>query len=310
MISPIYLDRAHHLIMDEWAWDFAYDHWNVQALEETLFWYAATGQAISHESTAERFWSKISRGRVRDLPPAAQERWTDIKKIVPKLRALDPKTAFGWFMNRHSRQAWEMLQEIKYVGPKIASWVLRDLSYLRDYATDLGDLRVDDGYPERKRDLAWFEKLPIREQALFQPLDRWVIRGAQDYGIIPASLTIERVQQDLDRYVETATTVTSWARTQTLEPRDLNVYFYLTGVDSMRRDGICCSIAEGAEVWWCYDGGDCVDPEQDWLSGRVVKCTLTDATVRIEGQLRDPKTGKPIKEKDFSVRLDLLRLEE
>jgi hypothetical protein len=90
-----------------WTWDFAYDRWDVDALAETLFWYAASGQAISHESTTERWWTEISRGHVRDLPPAARERWADIQRIAPKLRGLDPAAAFGWFLNGRSRRAWE-----------------------------------------------------------------------------------------------------------------------------------------------------------------------------------------------------------
>jgi hypothetical protein len=308
MISPTYLDRAHHYLMDVSTWDFAYDRWDVTALEETLFWYAASGQTTSHESTSERWWSEIRRGRVDEIKSVARERWADIRRIAPRLRALDAEEAFGWFLNGRSRQAWDLLQEIKYVGPKIASWMLRDLSFLRDYATDTGALRVKTGYPERNRHTAWFWNLPIEEQALFLPLDRWVIRGAHEYAIIPASMTIERIQGNLDCYVDAATTMASWARGRNLEPRDLDVYFYLTGIESLRRDGIS-PVAEGDDVWWCYDGGDCLDPDQDWLAGKAVKCAPTEVTVRVEGQLCDPETGALIAEQYIPIPLDRVRPE-
>lgn len=104
-----------------------------------------------------------------------------------------------------------------------------------------------------------------------------MIREAQKQGIIPASTTVERIQGNADRYVEAAVAIVSWARGRDLEPRDLDVYWYLTGTESLRPDGIC-RIAEGDDVWWCYDGGDCVDPKQDWLGGTVVKCALPRRT--------------------------------
>jgi hypothetical protein len=310
MVSPTYLDRAHNYMMDTWTWDFAYERWDVGALKEMLFWFAASGQAISHESTTEEWFKEIQLGRVRGIKAhAARERWADIEAVVPALRSLDEKAAFGWFGKGRSREAWQMLQNIKYVGPKIASWLLRDLSFLRDYATDTGGTAATYSYPARNRNAAWFRELPVQDQALFLPLDRWVIRGAQDYGIVSRSLSIGRIQSHLDRYVEAASAIVSWAHRNDLEPRDLNVYFYLTGTESLGRDGTC-PIAEGDSVWWCYDGTDRVDSEQDWLEGEVVQCTPTEATVRIEGQLQDLRTRKPISEQRISIPCDLLRVEE
>jgi hypothetical protein len=296
-------------MMDVWTWEFAYDYWTVENLEEALFWYAASGQAISHESTTERWWTQISRGRLREVAPAARARWNDIREIAPKLRALDVKTAFGWFLDGRARRAWDLLREIKYVGPKIASWVLRDLSFLRDYATDLGGLRVDIGYPECHRVTRWFSTLPVQEQALFLPLDRWAIRAAHEHGILPASMTIEHVQGNLDHYLEAVIATATWARSQNLDPRDLNVYFYLTGEGSLRSDGIC-PLTEKLDVWWCYNDADRVNLEQDWLEGSITKLTATEATVHLKGQLRDARTGLPIAEQDRQVPLDRLRPDE
>ena len=94
-----------------------------------------------------------------------------------------------------------------------------------------------------------------------------------------------------------------------LDARDLDVYLYCTGVESLRVDGRC-PVAEGDEVWWCYDGGDCVDPKQDWLLGRIIKCAPTDAIVRVENQLRHPKSHVPIPEQYLPVPLDRLRPDE
>jgi hypothetical protein len=70
-------------------------------------------------------------------------------------------------------------------------------------------------------------------------------------------------------------------------------------------------VAEGDDVWWCYDGGNCVDdPSKDWLGGKVVKCTPSEAIVRVEGQLRDPNTHAPIGEQYIPVPLDRLRPDE
>jgi hypothetical protein len=309
MILPIYLDRAHNYMMDTWTWDFAYEEWNVTALEETLFWYAASGQPISHESTTERWWEQISRGRDRDIPPAARERWADIQHIAPKLRAIDTKTAFGWFLGGHTREAWDLLQKIKYVGPKIASWILRDLSWLRDYATDVESFRVNIGYPERNRDDSWFRSLPVQDQALFLPLDRWVIRATHRHRILPPSMTMEHIQSDAERHIQAATEIASWARAHNHEPRDLNAYFYLVGSEALQNDGLC-PIDDGADVWWCYDGSDLVYRSRDWLGGNVVKHTQADATVCVRKQLRDPETHSIIGEKCIQVPLDRLRLDE
>jgi hypothetical protein len=151
VITSTYISRAHNYMMDVNTWDYAYDRWDVAALEEALFWFAASGQPIAQDSATERWWDLIRRGRVRTIEASApRERWTGIKQQVPLLRALDQHEAFGWFLHGRTRRAWEMLQEIKYVGPKIASWLLRDLSFLRDYAADTGDLSVKYSYPERR----------------------------------------------------------------------------------------------------------------------------------------------------------------
>jgi hypothetical protein len=310
MISSLCLNRTHSYYMDTWAWEFAYPRWNVAALQETLFWYAASGQAISHESTTARWWKLIKTGRAREIDaPPARKRWADIQRIAPELRAIDTRSAFGWFLSERSREAWEVIQKVKYVGPKIASWLLRDISLLRDYATENGDHRAQYSYPERRRDSAWFTKLRDEEQAVFQPLDRWVIRGAQALRIIPHSATIERVQGNCERYLETASAIASWARAHARDARDVNIYWYLTGSKTLTEDGLCPARSRD-EVWWCYEGADRVNRNRDWLIGNVVKRGLVETVVSVKKQLRDPRTRAVIQEKHIAVPHELLRWDE
>lgn len=122
------------------------------------------------------------------------------------------------------KRAWHTLDEIAYVGPKIASWILRDLSFLRDYSDDTGRFQVR---YRNERDAAWFGRLSVPQQALFVPLDRWVIRGAKSRGVLPKNAQVSVIQVNQRKYLEAAERVARWARTERLDPRDVDVYLYL-----------------------------------------------------------------------------------
>ena len=231
-IRPYILELAHQYIMETWVWYFDYEKWSVAALRETLFWYAATGQAIGHETTTERWMRAIKLRRTHSLPRPARKRWKGILETTPRLRGLAP-SPLGWFTdNGNATDAWRQLQEIAYVGPKIASWVLRDLSFLRDYSDDVAH-RVK--YHYNNRDSSWFRKLPTDQQALFVPLDRWVIRGAKRRGALPNSARIAAIQGNEERYRAAAERIVRWAKQQKLDPRDVDVYLYLEGIFGLWR---------------------------------------------------------------------------
>jgi hypothetical protein len=212
--------------MENWVWEFAYENWRVPELKETLFWYANTGQAISHEETTARWIREIKAHGSSRLPRPPRRRWTSITEIAPRLRAA-ATTAFGWFTGGQAIQAWRDLDKIAYVGPKIAAWILRDLSFLRDYSVDTGKVRVR---YKSHRDPSWFRRLPISQQAVFLPLDRWVIRGAKKRGVLPATARMSVIQGDSDAYLEAATCLVRAARNEGLDPRDVDVYLYLAGL--------------------------------------------------------------------------------
>jgi hypothetical protein len=122
-------------------------------------------------------------------------------------------------------------------------------------------------------------------------------------------MSISSIQGNWTRSLEAAVAIASWARNDRLDPRDLDAYLYLTGIEELGADGVC-PIANGDSVWWCYEGDDRIDPEQDWLSGEVVKCGRSEVSVRVERQLRDPKTNKPIQERTFAIAPEMIRQDD
>jgi len=231
-VSPQALDLAHSYIMDDWVWDFGYETWRPAALAETIFWFAASGQAISHITTVTGWAAHIKKGQLRRIPQPASDRWRGSQQVATLLCQKAGSTAFGWFTDYDPTEVWEVLQEIKYVGPKIAAWVLRDISLLRDYSTEIGSRRI--AYHDR--DASWFRQLPPEWQAVFLPLDRWVIRGATQLKIVPESLRLERLQNGA-YYREMAGRIASWAGDRHIDPRDLDVYLYLRGTRFLKEDG-------------------------------------------------------------------------
>jgi hypothetical protein len=241
-ISRQALDQAHSYIMDDWVWMFGYETWTRAALAETIFWFAASGQAISREKTTEGWVGRIRKRQ--SVPKPARDRWRGSHEVAALLGQRGGSIAFGWFTDHHPKEAWAALQEIKYVGPKIAAWILRDLSLLRDYSRDLGSRRVE----YRHRDASGFRQFPVDEQAVFLPLDRWVIRSAKRLKIIPRSFRMA-VLQDSGRYCDTARRIASWARERHLDCRDLDVYLYLRGTQLLREDGTT-EVKRRDRVWW------------------------------------------------------------
>ena len=143
-----------------------------------------------------------------------------------------------WFTGRCGSlaAAWPRLDAIPYIGPKIASFIMRDLSLLRDHSDGTGDVAATYKKP---RDHRWFDSLPHEDQALFAPIDTHVRDSAVANG---ASATarkydVQSIQTDAVMHRAVSTEIVRWARTHRFDPRDLDVYWYSVGAENIHEDG-------------------------------------------------------------------------
>lgn len=276
MVKQVWLERAHLYMMNSHTWFWEYDEWNHKALSEFIFWYACAGQAIGKEVVADRWLEAAIHGRLtpRDMPPLRKRVWEAVQDTVPRLLAEGKGGAFRWFSEGNATEAVTILDSIPYIGPKIASWVLRDLSCFKDYARGQGH-QLSVTYDYYKRNSEWFSRVSVAQQAAFLPLDLWVIEGAHAERVIPRSLTQRAIQANRNVYRDTAEKIVRWARERALDPRDLDMYWYLTGIEDLKQDG-SVNVTEDAEVWFRFPTLD----SEDWREGTVVRCGSTSAEVQ------------------------------
>jgi len=142
-----------------------------------------------------------------------------------------------WLAQARVDLAWGTLQEVELIGLKVASWIMRDVSYLTDY--------YDDGSPVRLsyanyRDSRWFRDLGPDGQKYFLPIDRWAFRGAKKVGALSRA-SIRRgfsgLQASRSAYLQAAAEIAEYASQCAVDARDLNTYWYMVGSKWINEQG-------------------------------------------------------------------------
>ena len=159
-----------------------------------------------------------------------QDTWRQAKALSRLISDKERTNPVDWFTGGSGDidKSWQLLDGVKYIGPKIASWLMRDLSLMRDYSDGSG------GREFRCRsniNRSWYKRLPEECQALFLPVDARVHNAAKRCGIggVLKKYATNTIQLDPDLHLEAATQIVRWARKNGFDPRDLDIHWYLTG---------------------------------------------------------------------------------
>jgi len=238
-LRPTWLDSARKAYLDDWLWDkWGFARGWPTHFPEMLLWYSAAGAAFLGEEAADTFVKAASQGHLDLLPERRRATWRAAQRLSQLICTKRTTNPVDWFTGgcKVLERGWKRLDDIPGIGPKIASFLLRDLSFLRDYSDGRGGTIVRYGDRLQRR---WFERLTYEDQALFIPIDRHVHVRARKHL---ASKTIRRldvstIQAAPDLHRTAATEIVAWARARTLDPRDVNMYWYSRGAGNIHKDG-------------------------------------------------------------------------
>ena len=211
--------------------------WGVH-LPEMLLWYRTAGNGALGVEPANTFLRKVQRRRLNLLPPPARRAWEEAKMLAKELCGKQGTNPVDWFTGGCGslERGWARLDAVYSIGPKIASWIMRDLSFMRDYSTGRGGLSVSE---TERRNPRWYRDLPPHDQALFLPIDQRALRGARRCRASRAALrhTLADIQIDGDLHRRVGREIAEWARKRRLDPRELNAYWYMHGSGWINEDG-------------------------------------------------------------------------
>jgi len=222
--------------MDRYLWDYwGYSRWKRHS-SRMLFWYGVAGGPIA-ASNADEYLALVDKGHVRAIPVPKRKLWKSANKLVAAIHRSTGMELVPWLTQARIESAWRRLQEMSFVGPKIASWILRDVSYLLDHSIDQGPswLSYDD-----KRDTKWFRELDLNSRRYFIPIDRHAFRGAKRVGALSAA-SIRRdfsgIQSTWSYYLNAASEIVAFAEKRFNDPRDWSAFWYMNGSKAIDSEG-------------------------------------------------------------------------
>ena len=238
-LKLMWIQNAYTEYVDRWLWDkWGYARGWLQRLPEMLLWYSAAGAAMLSEEVGDGFVKKVRSGHPDLLPGKRRGTWDAAVKLATEICRDQGANPVDWFTGGCGdiEVAWRGLDDIPYVGPKIASFLMRDLSYLRDYSDGQGGMAVSYG---NNIDRRWFHRLMPEDQALFIPIDVYVHTGAIRHRASPSAAKYDAptIQSDPDLHRQVATEIVGWARKLSFDARDLDVYWYSLGAGDIHADG-------------------------------------------------------------------------
>ena len=209
--------------------------WN-EYFTHMVFWHSIAGSAVLGEGAADSLLDDAVAGR--KLPEERRPTWKDSKHLAKEVTETHQTNPVDWFTggNGSIEAGWNRLDDIFNIGPKIASFILRDLSLMRDYSTGKGGVSTE--YRER-RNRKWFENLSLSKQAFFIPIDIYVYEGARKRNVssIFKKHTANEIQMDKSYYREAAESIVSWSRQRGFDPREVDIYWYGVGSGYIDKDG-------------------------------------------------------------------------
>lgn len=234
-LNAEWLRNSYNEYVERWLWQkWGYSNCWAHHFAEMLLWYSAAGAAVLNETAADDFVAKVRRNQVDRLPEARRRNWEGALQLTHELCVKQAVNPVDWYTGACGslEAAWRRLDEIPYIGAKIASFIMRDLSFMRDCLDKGGTYSID-------RDRRWFDRLSAENQALFMPIDVYVHAAAWKHGASQAVKEHDApaIQGDPVLHRQTGTEIVNWARRHGFDPRDLNVYWYSLGAENIRVDG-------------------------------------------------------------------------
>jgi hypothetical protein len=236
-LNPKWVDRAYIAQVDGWLWpEWGYARGWSKRLPEMILWYSAAGSAFLSGAAADSFVESAKSGR--PLPKQRKVILEEARKLSRRICDDLGSNPVDWFTGGCGdlEAAWTTLDDIPGIGPKISSFIMRDLSFMRDYSRGHGGSSVS---YRRSASRRWFDTLPLNVQALFVPIDHHVHAAARRFGVgtLFERHEVGAIQSDPELYRRAATAIVTWCRARHLDPRDVDVYWYATGRGYIRRDG-------------------------------------------------------------------------
>ena len=236
-IKGIYLRRAYDWYvngyLDEYWWISR--NWS-KYLPEMIFRYSIIGNARLGDGAADTFYEKAREGK--RLPRKRHLTLKEASLLTSHICSANESNPVDWFTGKCGcvQMGWKSLDDIVHIGPKIASFIIRDLSFMRDYSNGKGKASV--AYKD-KRDQSWFNNLPYECQGLFLPIDVNVHSGARDNGVstIFKKYDANTMQLRGNLYRKATTDIAIWASKHNFDPRDVNIYWYGIGAGYIDEEG-------------------------------------------------------------------------
>jgi hypothetical protein len=237
-LKSAWLDRAYRVYFDDWLWDewFYLRGWS-RRFPEMILWYSTAGSAALNETAADTFVRTVRAGR--PLPVRRRNTWRDALRLTSTICEEQATNPVDWFTGGCGilERGWWQLDEIFGIGPKIASFIMRDLSFMRDYSVGQGGASVAF---RNRRDSRWFADLSIEDQALFLPVDVYVHEGARRdraSALCMSYADVRDIQADPELHRLAGSEIVRWARKRGFDPRAVNAYWYQVGAEAIRLDG-------------------------------------------------------------------------
>lgn len=207
------------------------------SVTEFIFWHAIAGWALGGDGPADNALETARKGKVRTLGTRSRELWKLIPPAIPPIARRHPDPLM-MLSTEDVETAFSQLDVIKHIGPKIAAFTLRDLSFLRDV---------------REGSVSWFAALPEGRQAYFMPIDVHVYDASRETkaSATAARYALNEIQSDLDLHVTGGLDLVRWARKRRFDPRDVNVFWFSYAREDVDEEGNPTSSARPAAPGRC-----------------------------------------------------------
>lgn len=145
-MAPIrrqWLENAYREYVDKWLckeWGYARG-WNAR-FPEMVLWYAVAGRAGGGNKMADTFVRQVRAGT--PIHPRRRPTWRDAKALTKEICEEHGSNPVDWLIGGCGtpEAAWSRLDEVHGIGSKIASFLMRDLSFMRDYSSGEGGTQV------------------------------------------------------------------------------------------------------------------------------------------------------------------------
>jgi hypothetical protein len=216
------LARCRKAYVDDWLVPM-WPKLDWRKVHEFVFWHAVAGWARGSNAAADHALAAARAGRAGTLGTRSRELWADLQARSPL--ALCHTDPLALLSTPDVLAALTGLDEVKHIGPKIAAFTLRDLSFLRD-ARDGGS--------------RWFGTLPEAWQAAFTPIDRHVYAALLEADASPTAAgarNLSEIQNNRDTHYAVSLELVCWARQRGFDPRDVNVFWFSYGAGDVDEEG-------------------------------------------------------------------------